>query len=220
MEINGGSVNIEKSYEGLEGKNIYLNGGTISIISSDDGVNVADSSGEAMRAVEGAALYINGGNLYVNANGDGLDSNGDMYINGGTIVVDGPTNSGNGGLDCNGELVVTGGNLIVVGSAGMAETPDQTSEQNSISITFTETQTAGTKVEVKSESGETIFSKTSAKIFQSFVASSEEITIGEAYQIYLDDELYQEFTAKNVVTQIGTASNMGMGGGMGGRGFW
>jgi hypothetical protein len=209
IEINSGNINIDKSVEGIEGKNIYINNGTISVTSSDDGINVADSSGETMRAISGAALYITGGDLYVNANGDGLDSNGDMYITGGYIVVDGPTNNGNGGLDCNGELFVNGGHLMVVGSSGMAETPGKSSEQNSISIIFSDTLPAGTNIEVESVEGKNIFNITSAKLFQSFVGSSKELTTGETYNVYINKEFYQELTISSIVTQIGVSHGMG-----------
>ena len=35
------NINIQKSYEGLEGSNVYIYSGTYSIISSDDGINSA-----------------------------------------------------------------------------------------------------------------------------------------------------------------------------------
>jgi phage baseplate assembly protein gpV len=66
---------------------------------------------------------VTGGSLTINAQGDGLDSNGNASISGGTVVVNGPTNSGNGALDVNGELTVTGGRVAAAGSAGMVVTP-------------------------------------------------------------------------------------------------
>ena len=44
-------------------------------------------------------LIINGGNITINAAGDGIDSNGNIIMNNGKVVVYGPTNSGNGALD-------------------------------------------------------------------------------------------------------------------------
>lgn len=216
VEINNGKIDIMESYEGIEGKNIYINNGNISITSDDDGINVADGSGETMRAISGAGLYVSRGDIYINANGDGLDSNGDMHITGGKIIVDGPTNSGNGAIDCNGEFFMNSGYLIAVGSSGMAETPGQNSEQNSLSIIFSNTLEAGTTISIESETGEEIFSHTSAKMFQSFVASSEELVIGETYDIYVDGELYQDVAISNTITQIGMSAGQNtMGGGAG-----
>ncbi len=41
-------------------------------------------------------LYINGGYIYVDAGGDGLDSNGAIDMTAGTVIVNGPSNTGNG----------------------------------------------------------------------------------------------------------------------------
>ena len=53
----------------------------------------------------GVELNISGGLVYVDSQGDGLDSNGNMTIDGGTVLVNGPTNSGNGAIDSNGEIL-------------------------------------------------------------------------------------------------------------------
>ena len=41
--------------------------------------------------------------------GDGLDSNGSITMSGGTVLVDGPTSSGDGALDCDYTANITGG---------------------------------------------------------------------------------------------------------------
>mgnify|MGYP002713092590 CR=1 FL=1 len=51
LEINNGTFNITQSYEGLESAVITINDGTIYVVSSDDGINVAggnDGSGMVM----------------------------------------------------------------------------------------------------------------------------------------------------------------------------
>ena len=66
---------------------IQLNGGTISINSKDDGINAAQKS-SAYRA----KAEINGGDITVvmaSGDTDAIDSNGDLIINGGTIIVNG-----------------------------------------------------------------------------------------------------------------------------------
>ncbi|SNS92866.1 hypothetical protein SAMN05446037_102814 [Anaerovirgula multivorans] len=44
--ISGGNIKILDSYEGLESAVIYIHGGTIDIVASDDGINAAGDSGE------------------------------------------------------------------------------------------------------------------------------------------------------------------------------
>ncbi|HWV78942.1 MAG TPA: carbohydrate-binding domain-containing protein, partial [Isoptericola sp.] len=65
--------------------------------------------GGGMDAVEeGASLTITDGTLHVDAEGDGLDSNGVTVVSGGDVVVEGPTNGGNGALDSAGGSTVSG----------------------------------------------------------------------------------------------------------------
>jgi hypothetical protein len=105
LEINGGSIKIENGYEGLEGTYITINGGDISINVLDDGIN----GGETYSLVT-----ITGGNLSVTCQGDGLDSNGDMVISGGYIVLDVTAiyAGGDGDVDVTGSLTYTGGTIV------------------------------------------------------------------------------------------------------------
>ncbi|WP_062209968.1 carbohydrate-binding domain-containing protein [Demequina oxidasica] len=41
LRIDGGSVNISESYEGVEGAYMYLSGGDVVVVATDDGINVA-----------------------------------------------------------------------------------------------------------------------------------------------------------------------------------
>lgn len=97
--IDDGEIEITLSYEGIEGQSIEINGGKISVVSRDDGMNAAsgtDGSGfggrdNGMFAVsEDAYIKVTGGSVTINASGDGIDSNGDLIISGGTLVIYGP----------------------------------------------------------------------------------------------------------------------------------
>ena len=48
LRIAGGNVDIQKSYEGLEGLEVRIDGGTVSVVSSDDGLNATNGSGNQM----------------------------------------------------------------------------------------------------------------------------------------------------------------------------
>ena len=87
-----------------------------------------------MGAIDGLAL-VSGGTLTIDAGGDGFDSNGSAEITGGTVIVHGPLNDGNGALDVNGTFTISGGTLLAVGSSGMAETPDADSAQGWVQAT-------------------------------------------------------------------------------------
>lgn len=58
-----------------------------------------------------------------------------MNISGGTVIVDGPVNDGNGALDSGTEINVSGGILIAAGSLGVwREFPSDTSTQPSLVV--------------------------------------------------------------------------------------
>lgn len=222
ISIDGGTINVTESYEGIEGTVINVNSGNIKIKSSDDGFNASDgvTSQDGMGTYsEDVQLNINGGSVYVDADGDGLDSNGDITISGGSVIVDGPSNGGNGALDSNNKITVTGGTLIAAGSSQMAEVPDNTSTQYTVSATFDSVQQAGTSVKLTDENGNKIIDFTSAKTFDNIIISSPDIIKNKTYTFYLNDEESESFTADEIISTIGKQSAMGgMGGGFGGHG--
>lgn len=213
MTINDGTINITKSVEGLEAEQIILNGGEVNIVSSDDGINTTSSDDSStvseMAAQEGIMLTINGGDITVNASGDGLDSNGDIEMTGGTVIVYGPTNSGNGALDYNGTFEVSGGELIAVGASGMAMNISSSSSQDGVLINLTSSVSANSTFTIKDSSGTTIASVTSPKAFQSVSFSSDELSTGETYTYYVNGTQTGTFTVSSTTTQVGTSSSMG-----------
>ena len=214
--ITGGSLTITESYEGIEAAYITVSGGELSVTASDDGFNASDGSSQgAMGGAVNANLTISGGNVYVNAGGDGLDSNGEMLISGGTIYVDGPTNSGNGSLDSNSTLTCTGGLLVAAGASGMAEYP--TGTQETIILTTTETQAAGSEVVVTDAQGNTVLTYTPSKTWNSLVVSSADFTQGETYTFTVSGNDAGSVTLDSTVCYIGQAGGM-MGGQRGGFG--
>ena len=236
LTIAEGIVNITQSYEGIEATDILVSGGTVILYSSDDGFNASDGSDEGARGnAVNCSLEISGGYVYVNANGDGLDSNGKLTVSGGTVLVDGPTNDGNGALDSNNGIIVTGGFLLAAGSSGMAEYPEDAS-QNTIVMTLDNYQEAETLVTLCDENGTEIISYAPSKKFNFVVVSSDALESGKTYTLYLggtssaasEDGLYTvgsyqndgtesgSVTLEDSVSFIGTAKSMGM---MGGGGF-
>ncbi|MFA7101027.1 MAG: dockerin type 1, partial [Bacilli bacterium] len=195
----------------------------------DDGINCAggnDSSSTTTRpGMNGfnpsgsinsnIILTINGGTIYVNASGDGLDANGSIYIYGGTTYVSGPTDNGNGSLDYDGTCLVDGGTIILAGSSGMLQTPQATSKVPGFTYTGS-TQKAGSVIEVKDSSGNTLVSFTANKQFQNITSSSELYTLGQTYDIYVNGSKLTSITLTSQITSVGTSSG-GQGGMPGGR---
>jgi len=129
-------------------------------------------------------ININGGYLTINASGDGIDSNGAIYMKGGTAIVNGPANDGNAALDYDTTFKATGGVLIAAGSLGMAQAPSAESTQNSIKLTLA-AQSANNLVRIENSDGEEVATFAPSKQYASFVISSPKIKIGSTYKIYV-----------------------------------
>ena len=217
LAVTGGEIEILESTEGLEGNVIEISDGKISVVAKDDGMNATNSEeGLSEFAAGDGELNIAGGEIYVNASGDGLDSNGTMTISGGTVYVDGPVNNGNGAMDCNGEFKITGGEVIAVGSAGMAMNATS-AEQVSILVNLSGSYSG--KMQIVNGSGEVILEFTAAKTFQSVLASSPKLKIGETYRVLVDGrEVGSVSVNQNVTGGAGSGGGEMGPGGAGGSG--
>lgn len=173
-----------------------------------------------------ATITINGGNIYVSARGDGVDANGSIYMNGGKLIINGPTDNGNGALDYDKEFKITGGILIASGSSGMALNTSNSSTQNSIMINFTESINESDLISIFDSNDNEIFTYSSSKKYQNIVISTPDLKKGETYTIYeggstnsiennglyetglyTGGSKYEEFTIGNTVNSIGNTKN-------------
>ncbi len=190
LTVSDGEINILTSYEGLEGSTVEVSGGTVYVVSSDDGVNAAggtDGSGFGGFGFNnnfGAAdsdryIDISGGYLVIKAAGDGLDSNGSITMSGGTVIVS-STGRDDGALDYDGSFTLSGGTLLAVSSGNMAQTPNNAS-QYTVYVGFNSTLTSGTYVSIAGESQSFVFKMPAEAT--SIVFSSPELKGGSSYTV-------------------------------------
>lgn len=230
LVVEGGILRILQSYEGLEGLSVTVSGGDLEVTARDDGLNAAGGSdgsslggrpGQNSFAVDGDALIrITGGVLTVDAQGDGLDSNGMLYVEGGTVTVYGPENDGNGALDYNGTATVSGGTVVAVGSAGMAQGFSGESAQCSVLINLESQAEAGTELTLSDGTGAVVLRCAPAKRYQSVLFSSPELEQGKTYTLTAGDQSVEAALTGTATTVGQTGGMMGggmMGGGPGGR---
>lgn len=247
LNYSNGEMTITSCYEGLEALAINFSGGTVHIKASDDGVNAAggnDSSndngpmgGDQFGNSSNAVINISGGYLYIDADGDGIDSNGSVKMSGGTVLVNGPTNSGNGALDYSSTFDMTGGTLIAAGAAGMAQTISSSSSIYSVSVGFSQS-ISNIAVRVLDSSGNDIISFIPSKSISNIVIATPNIKQNSTYTVktsvyrsgsntdgLVTDGIFNSettvgtFTASSILSNIGTQSNtMGGGGNMQGSG--
>lgn len=200
------NIEITKCYEGVEGAKVEICGGTLSVKSYDDGINAANGD------LKNYSFYIliTDGNVYVEAEGDGIDSNGTIKIEGGTVIIDGPTRGDNAALDADTGILVNGGCVIALGAAGMVETPSENSSQCFVNLRLNYTAAANTVVKVENSSGEVLAEHTSAKTFQSAIISATNFKIGCSYKITVGSTAF-DVSLESVGTSVGSGGQSGMG---------
>lgn len=207
LTVTGGAIDISESYEGLEALHLDIQGGEISLVSRDDGLNAAggtDGSGSTggrdgrfgggwmgggrgggmgggfSSASSGGSIAISGGTLTIQASGDGLDANGTIEITGGTTVVTGPTYGDTAVLDYDTSAAIAGGTFLGTGAAGMAQT-FRSAEQGV--VTEQVSGEAGEEIVLADASGTALLTLSPALDFQFIVLSSPDLVSGETYTL-------------------------------------
>lgn len=199
LTVTAGVINIAESYEGLEALHVDIQGGEITLVATDDGLNAAggtDSSGTTggrdgmfgggrmdggMSSASNGSIVISGGTLYINASGDGIDANGSLEISDGYITIVGPNQGDTATLDYDTSAIITGGTFIGSGASGMAQT-FSSSEQGVISINMG-SQAAGTTITITDTEGSTLATFSPELPFSIIIFSSPSVVSGETYTV-------------------------------------
>lgn len=236
--VDGGTIDVQSCVEGFEAERVYINGGTSHIVSSDDAINAAapetdavpkegfeTSLGVTTENVETCLIQVNEGYTVVDAGGDGIDSNGYVEVNGGILLVEGPSSSADGVFDYGIEATVTGGTVLMVGAAGMAQGFTGGTQP------FAMVQVSGSadqSVALAAQGGELLASYTPKRDYQLVIVSSPAMTDGVQYDIYLGAEIPNanddgfadgEFVSADIIVQFTASTTPSAGpGGMGGPG--
>lgn len=211
LVIETGDLDITTCYEGLEGQNISISGGTINLVASDDGINAAGTTTQNQSEI---FIDISGGALTIDAGGDGLDSNGTLTVSGGTILVSGSEQSADSALACDSTTSITGGTVVGLGMSGMAQNFGDTSSQGSILVSV-DSQSAGSTVSITDQNGAILATWEAPKSFNSVLISCPDLTVGSTYTVTAGTA-QTEVTLDSLIYGSGSMQP-GQMGGMGGR---
>lgn len=206
VKIDGGEITVNGSYEGIEGAYVEIGGGTIYITASDDGINAASDDESVSEHI-----IISGGTITVDASGDGLDSNGAIYVTGGTLIVYGPTTGADTGLDADGGILIDGGNVFVASSKEMLEIPASNSKSN-VLVYGVNTVPAGSEIILTNADGGEMVRITLKKQAQAIILSTPELATNGTYSLFADENLLASFSVTETITAIGVRSNGRQGG--------
>lgn len=180
-------------------------GGRLAVMNTDP---VEDSNNSAAitdstyaAGNEGYAININGGTLYVKAAGDGLDSNGDISISGGNIIVYGAAagdpGSDNFPFDHDGSFAISGGYIFGAGSSQMEEGV-QSSTQGYIVNKNTYSQ--GDVICVLDGQGNVLFTEALAERVNYMMYSSPEMTASGNYSFKMGADAGQIDISERQIT--------------------
>ena len=208
MNVNGdngddsGTLSITADNEGLDSElHLTINGGTISIVAQDDGINT-NEDGVSVTTVNGGTLTVDAGH---GAEGDGIDSNGYLVLNGGTVWTMANETSPDGGIDADMPILLNGGTLYAFGTRNDAASGD--SAQPYMELSFASTLPAGSEVELTDGDGNVVWSAVTLKKCQSITLTNADLALDTVYHVYVDG-----------VLQCYSGNSFGMMGGHGGFG--
>ncbi len=209
LTVNGGTVRIVESHEGLEANTITLNNGAIYVDADDDGLNACKGSATPM-------ITINGGYAEIrtpSGDTDAIDSNGSFLMTGGTVLVLGGAQMGNmaGSVDVDGSITVTGGTIVALG--GICQIPSDGSVNTYVSDG---TAFSAGEYRIVDASGNTIFAFTLSGSYSSCWIASDAFALNSSYTVEKDGSTLLSWTQSSATE--GATGNYGGFGGFGGFG--
>ena len=174
-----GTLKFESKREGIEIKgDVIINSGNYIFNTDEDGIN-ACLDGQSV-------IEINGGTILVatkkdGPQGDGIDSNGYLYINGGTVYSFANPTTGDSGIDSDLGIYINGGNVVATGN--MYDMIETESKQDFILIPFNEKIPEGTLITLVDEKDEAVIAFETERDYTILTLSNPELG-KENYTVY------------------------------------
>ena len=179
---NTGVLNIRAENEGLDSElHLTINGGNISILSGNDGINT-NEDGVSVTTVNGGSLTIRV--TGETGEGDGIDSNGWLVINGGTVIAEACSHSADAGIDSDMGIHINGGTVIATGH--MLDRIEDGGQNYGV-FTFARNQTGGETVVLKNSAEKAVLETCPENAYSVLIYSSPELKAG-TYTLWSGDK--------------------------------
>lgn len=179
-----GTLNvISTKKEGIETKHdITINSGNLFITSLDDAIN-ACADGESIITINGGCVVAN---ISLDAEeGDGIDSNGNFYINGGTVYAFAYPGADNG-LDADKGVEIRGGTVFSIGN--MYEPFTSSSNNSLVQTQLSSRVSAEDSIIFVDENNDVIFAYKSDRTFSTVAFTSPDMQ-GKNLTIYTGTDI-------------------------------
>ena len=195
LYLLGGALTVMDSEEGCEAERIVIRGGTHLVRAMDDGLNAA-----AQTEGRNVSITVSGGEIVLDAVGDALDSNGDLELSGGTLLINGP-----GDEDClvldvqdGNELKVKGASILCIGDPGLPDEDVAGYHQRWIRFR-TEDGEQGDQIRIADPEGRILLSMTAAREYRELTATCPEFQEEESYSIEINGNIKGRMKVPKVI---------------------
>ena len=176
VHIVSGEFNIDSKGECIGGRQVSVYGGKLNLKTDDDAINATDANQNKKSNQTGVFIRIAGGDIYIDANMDGIDSNGDLYLEGGKLFINGADNDNERIIDYNGNIILDNANgfeMIGVGPSSKMQNLGENPKQNYVIVYFANIMPANDDIVVKDKDGNVLLSHKTNKNYKAIMLTSK-----------------------------------------------
>lgn len=186
----GGKMKIESEKTAIKCKTIDVLEGEFNIKTMEDAIIAVNEKQNINEAQSDVYIRFTGGDINIDSWFDGLHSYGDLYLEGGTIYISGPTRHRNYIIKYNGEIVLNGSDMIALGASTDIQDLGDGTNQNYIIIYYKErfARQKGSAYQVRDMADNILMSFTPEKDYRVAIVTSNKFKMGGTFSFISRDQ--------------------------------
>ena len=203
FQMEGGEAAVEESMEGVEASEIHVNDGFLWVTALNDGLNAsfgktALEEGEeaAEQRPEKEDVTIRGGTVYLSTVEDAIDSNGDLSLLGGTLIVNGPSSEKGLLFRVTGKAALSGTSVLAAGEFGLSGDLFRGERQHFLLAKVPE-GASGDAIKVTDADGVVLVTLSAESAYRSLFISLPELKAGTTYSILVNGQSAAKITVSD-----------------------